>query len=208
MFKFLSTESRPSELLDYIVRMGYIAELNEWDNRPHIERIRRYCYILASGLDIAQRDVEIMSIASQLHDVGKIAIPVELLTRKGDYTRQEWAVMEKHTSEGAQILKGSSSPVLQIAETIALSHHERWDGSGYPQGLKGDKIPMSGRICALADVFDALTSNRVYKNAIDDIDALSLIRKSSGTLFDPRLIKIFDAKMDEILKTKNALNLP
>jgi putative two-component system response regulator len=204
MFRSQS-DNKQREILDFVLRMAYMAEIKEWDNRFHLERIRRYCFSIGSGLDLPQRENEIISIASQLHDIGKVTMPEELLNRKGNYEASEWEIIEKHTLEGTKILKGSSSPVLQTAEMIAYTHHERWDGSGYPEGIKGDKIPLSSRICSLADVFDALTTKRTYKAHISDMDALKLIQDSSGVMFDPRLVKAFTVRFNEILKTKNTI---
>jgi len=205
MFKTTS-DSVSKETLDFIFRMAYIAELKEWDNRQHLERIRRYSYIIANGLDLSQRETETTSIASLLHDVGKINIPDELLRKKGEYEGFEWELIEKHTVEGATILQGSPSLILKTAEIIALSHHERWDGSGYPRGLKGNEIPLSGRIYAVADVFDALTTPRLYKAAIDVSRGINMILDASSKLFDPLVVKAFEQKIGEIQKIKEAFN--
>lgn len=205
MFKTTS-DSVSKETLDFIFRMAYIAELKEWDNRLHLERIRRYSYIIANGLDLSQRETETTSIASLLHDVGKINIPDELLRKKGEYEGFEWELIEKHTVEGATILQGSPSLILKTAEIIALSHHERWDGSGYPRGLKGNEIPLSGRIYAVADVFDALTTPRLYKAAIDVSRGINMILDASSKLFDPLVVKAFEQKIGEIQKIKEAFN--
>lgn len=205
MFKTTS-DSVSKETLDFIFRMAYIAELKEWDNRLHLERIRRYSYIIANGLDLSQRETETTSIASLLHDVGKINIPDELLRKKGEYEGFEWELIEKHTVEGATILQGSPSLILKTAEIIALSHHERWDGSGYPRGLKGNEIPLSGRIYAVADVFDALTTPRLYKAAIDVSRGINMILDASSKLFDPLVVKAFEQKISEIQKIKEAFN--
>ena len=205
MFKH-QTESSKNPAMDYLIRLAYIAELEEWDNRLHIERIRKYCEIIGKGINLPQEEVELISLGSQLHDIGKITIPEELLKSTGDYQGQEWEIIERHTIEGAIILNGSSSPILQKGEIIAYTHHERWDGSGYPQGLKADDIPISGRICAIADVFDALTTRRTYKDAINDADGLKLIQSSSAKLFDPRIVDVFSRHFDAILKVKKSLD--
>jgi len=196
------SDTTPRDLNDFISRLAYVAELKEWDNRSHIERMRKYCQIITVCLDISPTEARLISLASQLHDVGKITIPEILLQKPGNYEASEWDVVERHTIEGAIILNGSSSPVLQTAETIAYTHHERWDGSGYPQGLKGDEIPLSGRICAIADVFDALTSKRTYKAAITEAEALQLIQTSAGTMFDPKVVKVFSEKFNDIQKIR------
>jgi putative two-component system response regulator len=126
-----------------------------------------------------------------MHDVGKIGIPDRVLLKPGRLDHDEWEIMETHTTIGADILAGSNSPLLQMAERIALTHHEKWDGSGYPRGLAGDEIPLVGRICAICDVFDALTSKRPYKDAWPAADALDEVRSQSGRHFDPSLVELF-----------------
>jgi putative two-component system response regulator len=187
-----------------IFRMAYIAEIKEWDNRSHLKRIQAYASQLCRGADLSGKDAHIIALACQLHDIGKSVIPDDLLLRKGNYSDAEWQRMEQHTIEGEQILKGANSPILQVGAIIAATHHERWDGSGYPNGLSGEAIPLGGRICALADVFDALTTTRSYKDTIEDDAALDLIRKSSGTLFDPHLVNIFSDLYKSLIKIKNS----
>ncbi len=203
MFDLLPAKNQ-KDIQDFIITMAYIAEYKEWDNRPHLERIRRYCTILGSGVGISRSDNEIISTASQLHDVGKITIPEELLKKQGQYTDSEWILIERHTTEGSAILQNSSHPILLTGSTIALTHHERWDGSGYPNKLSGESIPLAGRICALADVFDALTTPRAYKDTIDSNQAFALIRDASGVLFDPKLVRVFEQKFDEINKVRQS----
>ncbi len=197
------TESSSKELSDFIVRMAYMAEIKEWDNRPHLGRIRRYAYAVAAGLEMTQAEIEAISLASQLHDIGKSQLPEKLLGKTGQFDRAEWKITEEHTLHGARILAGSVSPLLQMAEIIALTHHERWDGSGYPRGLKGEEIPLTGRIVALVDVYDALTTPRPYKEPLDNIEGLQIIQQASGTLFDPQLVSIFTRKFAEILRAKS-----
>ena len=198
-------DARSQELNESLVRLAYIAEIKEWDNRLHLERMRGYCQLLAQTVGLTGQEAFLLGIASQLHDIGKVEVPDELLKRIGNYTSEEWQLLEKHTLNGAKILDHSTSAVLQTSSTIALTHHERWDGSGYPRGLKGEEIPVSGRICAIADVFDALTTHRSYKELISDDSALQMIQESSGVLFDPGLVDQFTSKFDEILKVKNAV---
>jgi putative two-component system response regulator len=204
MFKSRN-ELKNQELNEAIVRLAYIAEVKEWDNRLHLERVRGYCQLIAQAAGLTGQEAMILGLASQLHDIGKAEVPDELLKRTGNYTSEEWQILEQHTSNGARILDHSSSPVLQTASTIALTHHERWDGSGYPRGLKDEEIPVSGRICALADVFDALTTHRSYKEVISDDSALELIQQSSGVLFDPTLVQVFTRNYPEIIKIKNSI---
>jgi len=170
---------------------AYIAELAEWDNRAHLERIRRYAYLLAVGAGFGHDEAELLSVACLLHDIGKITQPVAILSKTSRLEPEEYKIAERHAQDGARLLAGSDSAVLQTAEAIALTHHERWDGSGYPNGLSGEAIPMTGRIMAVADVFDALTTWRSYKAVIEPEAALGLIETSSRTLFDPKLVSVF-----------------
>lgn len=192
---------------EYIIKLAFLAEIKEWDNRSHLERVRRYTSLIAAGLGLPQDQAEVISIACQLHDVGKITIPDVLLKKTGKYDEAEWRAIERHTIEGALILKGSANPIFQVGETIAFTHHERWDGSGYPQGLAGEEIPLASRICAIVDVFDGLTTRRLYKEPIDENESFRLIRHSGGTLFDPRLVQAFDACFPEILKIKQSVRV-
>ena len=195
-----SPDSSQKELTDTIWRMAYIAEYREGNNISHLERVRAYAQVLARGLGFTPREVHVLSLACQLHDIGKIAIPDSLLLKNGDFTPAEWEQVKRHTITGAEILGGSPSPILQTGEAIALTHHERWDGSGYPRGLKGEEIPLGGRLCAIVDVFDSLTTQRTYKREISVEDAHHLIIDAGDQLFDPGLVDIFDEDFDEILR--------
>ena len=137
--------------------------------------------------------------AAPMHDLGKIAIPDAILMKPGPLDAAERASVERHTLEGARMLEGGTMPLVRMAETIALSHHERWDGTGYPHRLKGEEIPLVGRIVAVADVYDALLSERPYKPAWSVEDAVGEIRRNAGTQFDPALIAVFEASLGEIL---------
>ena len=136
--------------------------------------------------------------ASAMHDIGKIGIPDRILLKPGKLDSQEWEVVKAHTTAGAQILAESSNPLVQMARDIAMSHHERWDGSGYPAGLKGEEIPVAARICAVVDVYDALLARRSYKEAWTAQQALAEIRQGSGTHFDPKLVVAFLALAPEL----------
>jgi len=194
------------DLPEYVLLTAYVAELPEWDCRDHVQRVRRYAYILARETGLQHEDARLIAVASMLHDVGKITVPVSLLRKVGHLEPDEHRLAERHTLEGARLLGGSRFPVIQAAEIIARTHHERWDGSGYPSGLKGSAVPMSGRIAGLADVFDALTTKRSYKTAVEPKAALDLVESASGTLFDPDLVSILARKFEDfvaILKTAN-----
>ncbi len=188
------------ELIDVVRRMAVLAEYRESNIINHLERIRGYCYIMASKHGIPVREAEIISYACQLHDVGMIGLPDTVRLKSDNLTPYEWEVVKRHPLIGADILKDSQSVIMQAGEIVSLTHHERWDGSGYPRGLQGEDIPVSGRICALADVFDALTTERSYKVVIPVEDALNLINDAGGQLFDPQLVNVFTENFDEILK--------
>jgi putative two-component system response regulator len=197
-----SSDSGQKELLDAALRMAYIAEYREGNNLNHLERMRGYAQVLARGLGFNNREVQIIASGCQLHDIGKVGIPEALLLKTGDFTAKEWEVIKRHTIVGADILKGAVSPFLQAGESVALTHHERWDGSGYPNGIKGEDIPVGGRVCAVADVFDALTTPRLYKQEISVDDARRLIIDAGGHLFDPKVVEVFNDDFDEIIKIR------
>lgn len=198
MFKnFLDINQQ--DMIEHLILTAYVAEVNEWDNRPHLERIRRYAYILASDLGTGHEEASLISMACILHDVGKITIPVSILKKTANLEPAEYKITERHTLEGARMMRSSGSSLLQAGAVVAQTHHERWDGSGYPERLRGEAIPMSGRIMALIDVFDSLTTWRPYKKAMRPEEALALIKTSSGVLFDPKVVSIFVNKFDDLL---------
>lgn len=182
-----------------VKRLSLAAEFRDREMGNHISRMSRYCGLIAerAGMDMDQ--VDLVRIASVMHDVGKIGIPDKILLKPGPLTDDERQVMQQHADIGHQILSGSSSPLLQYAASIALTHHEKYDGTGYPSGLKGEDIPIEGRIAAIADVFDALTSNRVYKKAFPIGKALDIMREDSGGHFDPELLDAFFGSMNIVL---------
>jgi len=192
--------------VEVLFRLGNMAESRELDNTAHLERIRRYCYLLATTLGLPLRQVEQISNASLLHDIGKFSLPDTIIKKAGKYEQHEWEEVQKHTVVGASLLKNSSDQTLQLAEAIAMSHHERWDGSGYPSGLKMEEIPLAARICAVADVYDALTTKRVYKKLVPPEEALALITESGGVLFDPNLARKFGDVYSEIEKGRKMVS--
>ena len=203
MFRSFSAPTQ-HELLEQVLLTAYVAEFAEWDNRPHVERIRRYTHILARATGLKQDEVDLISAAAMLHDIGKSAHPTILLQSEEKLTPEQYKIAEQHTVEGRRLLSGSDSALLQTAAVICMAHHERWDGSGYPEGLQGTAVPLSGRIVALADVFDALTTKRSYKTAVKPEAALDLIKSSSGTLFDPAMVSTF---VDEFEDFKSVLRM-
>jgi putative two-component system response regulator len=199
-------EQRTRELedtqLEVVKRLGLAAEFRDNETGCHIMRMSEIVVILAEALGYSGRECSLLRNASQMHDVGKIGIPDEILLKPGALTAEERKSMEQHTIIGARLLGGNSSRLLQQAEEIALTHHEHWDGSGYPNGLQGTEIPLSGRIAAVADVFDALTSDRPYKQAWPVEDAVELIRSQRGRQFDPQVVDAFMAHLEPILEVK------
>jgi putative two-component system response regulator len=177
--------------VETIHRLALAAEYRDDDTGQHVQRVSRNCGLLARALGWQEEQVELIRKASPLHDVGKIGIPDDILLKPGKLTPDEWNVMKSHTVIGAKILSGSSFPLLQMAEEIALTHHEKWDGSGYCPGLGGEDIPLPGRIVAVADVFDALTHERPYKKAWSVDEAVSEITNQRGRHFDPQVVDAF-----------------
>jgi methanogenic corrinoid protein MtbC1 len=172
-------------------RLSMAVEFRDEDTGAHIERIGRFSTLLAEQIGMDAEFCERISHAAPLHDVGKVAIPDSILLKPGPLTPQERAIVETHAEEGYRLVRGSSSAILEMAATIALSHQEKWDGTGYPRGLKGETIPIEGRIVAIADVFDALTSDRVYRKAFPVDEAVKIMREQRGRHFDPVLLDAF-----------------
>ena len=172
-------------------RLSMAVEFRDEDTGAHIERIGRFSTLLAEQAGLEAELCERMGHAAPLHDVGKVAIPDAILLKPGPLTAEERAIVETHTEEGYRLLRGSSSSILDLAATVALSHHERWDGGGYPRGLAGESIPIEGRIVAIVDVFDALTSERVYRDAYSVEEAVEMLVAERGRHFDPALLDIF-----------------
>ncbi len=178
--------------LEIVRRLARAAEYRDDVTGRHAWRVGLLTGLLAEELGLGSERAKTLRWAAPLHDVGKIAIPDEILRKPGKLTADEWAVMRRHTTLGAEVLSGGTFPLLQTAEIIARSHHERWDGQGYPNGLAGEEIPLIGRIVAVADVFDSLTHVRPYKPAMPIDEAIALIRVGRGTHFDPRVVDAFD----------------
>jgi putative two-component system response regulator len=177
--------------LDTIRRLVIAAEYKDRDTAAHIERIGLYSELIATRLNLPPGEIELIRHASPMHDVGKIGIPDAVLLNPRKLDPDEWEIMKTHTTIGARILHGSPSPVLQAGEVIALAHHERWDGSGYPAGVRGEDIPLAGRICAVADVFDALTSDRHYRDALPNDTVWEMMQGERGQHFDPGVLDVF-----------------
>jgi putative two-component system response regulator len=188
--------------IEIIWRLTAASEYRDNETGAHIRRMSHYSAAIARRLKLKSKAVEAILYAAPMHDIGKIGIPDKILLKPGKLDTKEWEVMRMHPIIGANILKDSRISFIRMGATVALTHHEKWDGSGYPQGLAGPKIPLAGRIVALADVFDALTSERPYKEAFSIEQARQLIIEQRGKHFDPQVVDAFLAIPDEILKIK------
>lgn len=192
---------RTSELnetrFDVIRSLGKAAEFKDDNTGLHVVRMSHYAQILAIAAGLPDKECKLIFDAAPMHDVGKIGIPDAILKKPGKLDADEWAEMQKHVEYGIGILEGRKSELLDMARQIALSHHERWDGNGYPNKLAGEDIPLAGRIVAIADVFDALTSVRPYKKAWPTEDAVKLIHENRGKQFDPALVDLLDQVLPE-----------
>lgn len=187
---------------DAITMLGEAGHYNDTDTGVHIWRMADYSALLAKHAGWEKKDVELLKLAAPMHDSGKIGIPDRVLKKPAKLDRDEWEVMQSHSEVGYNILKQSDTPLFKLAAEVALYHHEKYDGSGYPKKLKGEEIPQSARIVAIADVFDALTMKRPYKEAWSVDDALDEIKKCAGGHFDPELALIFIEQKEELLGIK------
>lgn len=193
-------EQRETEIL---FRLAKAIEYRDYGASAHLVRMARYGELIAKGLGLGEDQVRLLAHAAPLHDIGKIGIPDSVLLKAGALTDDEMAVMRKHSLIGFEILRDSRSPVVQVGAQIALRHHERLDGSGYPDGLKGDQIPLLARIAAIADVFDALTSERPYKRMWSVEDAFGYLQQHAGILFDPAGVAILLANEARVNAIRN-----
>jgi putative two-component system response regulator len=194
--------------LESICQLCRAAEYKDESTGDHIKRMSHYASAVARKMGLNKQFVEDLLYTAPMHDAGKIGIPDHILLKPDKLNHKEWETMKQHTIVGAQILSGSGAKFIKLAETIALTHHERWDGSGYPKGLKGPKIPLIGRIAAIADVFDALTSKRPYRMKPFSLEeAFNYIKEGRGRHFDPRVVDAFFATKDEILLIKKNIEV-
>jgi HD-GYP domain-containing protein (c-di-GMP phosphodiesterase class II) len=189
---------------EIIFTMAETGEMRSKETGNHVKRVAEYSYLLAVGSGMSEKDAQLLKMASPMHDIGKIAIPDSILLKPGKLSDEEWEVMRSHAVMGYNMLKHSERHILKAAATVAYEHHEKWNGKGYPRGLAGAEIHIFGRITAIADVFDALGSDRVYKKAWELDKILALFREENGQHFDPALIKIFFDRLDEILKIRDS----
>lgn len=185
-----------------VQRLAIAAEFRDNATAQHIRRMSHYSTLLARKAGLDEERCELIRIASPMHDIGKIGTPDNILLKPGLFTPEEFQAITKHTEMGYRILAGSDSQLLKLAAMIALTHHEKFDGTGYPQGLVGEAIPIEGRIVSVADAFDALTTKRVYKPAFSPDQAVDIMRQQRGTHFDAGLLDIFLESMDEVLRIK------
>jgi putative two-component system response regulator len=183
--------------LDTIRRLTLAAEYKDHDTAGHIERIGLYSEALGHAMHLAPGMIDLLLHAAPMHDVGKLGIPDNILLKAGPLSDDERRVMNTHTTIGAQILAGSTSPVIQMGERVALAHHERWDGTGYPRRISGEEIPLEARICSVVDFFDALTMDRPYRKAVPNDEVVEMIKRQRGTSFDPSVVDVFlDVRAD------------
>jgi len=185
-----------------LLRLARAGEFRDEETGNHLIRMSRYSRLIAQTLGLERDETETIELAAPLHDIGKIGVPDNILLKLGKLTQDEYDVIKTHTAIGARILSGSSHLLLQMAEQIALTHHERWDGGGYPAGLSGEEIPLAGRIVAVADVFDALTHERPYKEAWPVEKAVDEILGQAGGQFDPGVVVSFSALDHQSLLTR------
>ncbi|MBF0205035.1 MAG: HD domain-containing protein, partial [Desulfamplus sp.] len=188
--------------LEIICKLTKVAEYKDVETSQHIVRMAHYSALLAREAGMEPLFCWLILNAAPMHDIGKVGIPDNILLKPDKLSPNEWKVMVTHSFIGSKILTGSKSELIRMGEAIALSHHEKWNGSGYPGKLKGEEIPVVGRIIALADVFDALTSTRPYKKAWSTQESFAFIESESGSHFDPRLVEAFFRIREKILEVK------
>ena len=193
----MSEQLRETEI-EALICLGKAGEYRDADTGDHVLRVGYSAYVLSLAAGLPEGEARNLMYAAPLHDVGKIGIPDHILLKPEKLTATEIEAMKMHTRIGAEILKNSTSRVMKTARTVAISHHEKWDGSGYPHGLSGTQIPIEGRIVAICDVYDALVSNRPYKARWTDAEAIAFLRRNAGTHFDPALVELFIAEIPKV----------
>lgn len=202
------TEELRRTRLQIVQRLGMAAEYRDEETGNHILRMSHSCALLAGAVGWSEDDCDLILNASPMHDIGKIGIPDAIMLKPGKFEPHEWEIMQTHAAIGGKLLEGDDSTLMCMAREIALTHHEKWDGSGYPNGLAGEAIPQSGRIAALADVFDALTSVRPYKKAWTVEAAVDLIKDNNGKHFEPALVEVFLQELPGIVAIRERFAEP
>ncbi|MFP4459045.1 MAG: HD domain-containing phosphohydrolase [Candidatus Zixiibacteriota bacterium] len=192
---------------DIVYRLSYAMSFKDPETEDHIVRVGMYCSIIAREMGFDSEVIETIMLAAPMHDIGKVGIPDRILLKPAKLNTGEWELMKLHSLFGFNILKESDSNLLKMAAIIALEHHEKWDGSGYPEGKKAEEISIYGRIAAIADVFDALTSDRPYKNAWPIDNTIDFIKEKEGIFFDPKVYEIFMANIEEIIQIRRELSI-
>jgi putative two-component system response regulator len=177
--------------VEMLSRLAHAGEYRDDETGEHVWRVAHTSWLLALGIGLSAEQASLILRASRLHDIGKICIPDSILRKPSKLSQEEFEVIKTHTQFGARLLSGGQSDLIRLAESIALHHHERWDGLGYPNNLKGEAIPIAGRIVALADTFDALTHDRIHQGALSIEDAVECIKEQSGKQFDPNIVDAF-----------------
>jgi len=205
-----NVQQRTSQLnaanLDAIYRLGLVADFRDTETSEHTKRVGKVSQILAQALELDESFCEMIFHAAPMHDIGKVGIPDSILLKPDKLDADEWEVMKQHSEMGAQILEDSPSEILKLAQEVALTHHEKWDGTGYPRGLKGTDIPISGRIVMVSDVFDALNSDRPYKKAWEEKEIKHFMKEQRSQMFDPDVIDQFFKHFDEIVSVKDTFS--
>ncbi|WP_119395227.1 HD domain-containing phosphohydrolase [Salinibius halmophilus] len=187
---------------EIIHRLTETVEKHSQETGHHVRRVSEGCAILGKHYGLSNDDVELLRLAAPLHDIGKVAIPDEVLKKPGKLNDDEWQIMKTHAERGYEILASSSQPLLKAGAEISRYHHEKWNGQGYPLGLKGEEIPIFARICSIIDVFDALLSKRVYKDAWSLDDVLALLNEEKGKSFEPKLVELVEEHLDKLLELR------
>jgi response regulator RpfG family c-di-GMP phosphodiesterase len=190
---------------EVVFTMGAIGETRSKETGLHVKRVAEYSYLLAKLYGLSDQQAELIKQASPMHDIGKVGIPDAILNKKGKLDKEEFEIMKTHAQIGYDMLKHSNRSILKTAATISYTHHEKYGGGGYPRGLEGEDIPIEGRVTAVADVFDALGHDRVYKKAWPIEDILDFFEQQKGVHFDPKLIALFNENLDEFLQIKKEL---
>ena len=188
---------------EVIYKMGEIGESRSNETGNHVKRVAEYSKLLAKLYGLDEKECDILFIASPMHDIGKVGVPDSILNKPGKLDENEWKIMRKHSVIGYNILKNSKREILKAAAIVAMTHHEKWDGNGYPRNLKGEDIHIYGRITAIADVFDALGSDRCYKKAWSDEDIFTLLKEGKSKHFDPKLVDLFFENIDKFKEIRN-----